>query len=415
MRRITAEHLRAEVRTRTDRRLEEAVRRIVEEVRRGGDAALMRLTRKFDGVRLRSPRIPPSAWRASDAALSPAQRAALEEAASRIRRFHRRQMPKGFVLKEAGCAVSFRYVPVARAGVYIPAGQAPLVSSVLMTVVPAQVAGVGQIAVCSPPSAGGTVHPAILACLRMLGVSEAYCAGGAQAVAALAFGTQTIPACEVVCGPGNRFVDMAKRIVSGEVGIDLPAGPSEVAVFADDTADPGLVAADLAAQAEHTAGAAYLITTSKTLADEVERRGGTGTVVLVRSRQEALVAVNAIAPEHLQILCRNPSAIADRAVAGAVFVGPYTPAALGDYFAGPSHILPTGRTARFSSGLSVATFLRSYAVIEADERFLRRHGGKIAEIARLEGLLRHARSVEMRLHGKGHRSGSSHRHAERIQ
>ena len=380
-----------------DRRIAASVSLIIERVRREGDRAVRAFTEKFDGVRPGSLRAGAAAWRRAAGVLTPAQGRAVREAARRIERYHRRQLPRGFTRKEPGCSIEFRYTPVRRVGICVPAGQAPLVSSLLMTAVPARVAGVQEIAVCSSPAATGDVHPTILAALEMLGIREVYRIGGAQAVAAMAYGTESIPACDLVCGPGNRFVDMAKRLVRNEVGIDLPAGPSEVAVFADSSARIAHIAADLAAQAEHTDGRAYLMTTSAALARAAETRGGKGYVVLVSDEEEAIAVINAVAPEHLQLVCRNARRLASRAVAGAVFIGPFTPTAFGDYLAGPSHILPTGRSARFSSGLSVMTFLRSYAVIEATRAFFAKHGRTIAELACLEGLPRHAESVEVRL------------------
>ena len=225
--------------------------------------------------------------------------------------------------------------------------------------------------------------------------------GGAQAIAAFAFGTETVPQVDMVAGPGNKYVNAAKKLLYGKVGLDLPAGPSEVVIFADSSADASLIAADLAAQAEHTDGKSIFITTSGKLGYEVSRKIKEGFWLETKNAEEAVEIINYIAPEHLQLICKNPGIILRKAKAGAVFIGEYSPAALGDYFAGPSHVLPTGRTARFASGLSVYTFLRNYAVIEAKKAFYEKHASIIETLARSEGLKKHAESVADRKGDKG--------------
>jgi len=386
-----------------DPKTEAAVRAIVRAVRSDGDAALARFAERFDGVKNARPRVPEERLRAASRSLDRATGALLRAASARIERYHRAQMPRPVRLAERDCALEFRFAPVERVGFYIPGGQSPLVSTILMGVVPARVAGVRDIVACSPPSSGGTVHPAVAAALFRLGVRRVFAVGGAQAVAAMAYGTQTVPRVDLIVGPGNRYVNVAKRLVQGAVGIDALAGPSEVAIVADETADPRFVEADLKAQIEHTDGLGVLVTTSRRLGETVAARVPEGVWLLVRTPAEAVEIVNLMAPEHLQIVCRRARDIARRATAGAVFIGNYSPAALGDYLAGPSHILPTGRAARFSSGVSVHTFLRRYAVIAAGREYFQKYGKLVAAFAELEGLDPHAAAAAVRLDPPGRR------------
>jgi histidinol dehydrogenase len=314
--------------------------------------------------------------------------------------------------------------PVDRAGLYVPGGQGgetPLLSSLLMNAIPAQVAGVREIAVVSPPRRDGTLNLSILAAAAILGIDEIYLCGSAWSVAALAFGTRTIPAVDVIAGPGNIYVTTAKRLLMGRVGIDMIAGPSEILVLADHTADPGHIAADLLSQAEHDPqAAALLVTTDESLAertaaavrDQLARLPRTGiaeqalerfgAAIVVPDLATGVEVVNRVAPEHLELLVQDPWALLGSIRhAGAIFMGPHAPEPVGDYFAGPNHVLPTMGTARFSSALTVQTFVKRSSIIATSARFLEANGAKIARMARMEGLEAHARSVEVRLKGKG--------------
>ena len=380
----------------TDAKTAACAAAVIAAVRKDGDRAIARFTEQFDGVRRRSVRVSAAEIRRAKGFLSADQRAAIVSAASRIGAYHQRQMPDGFSLQGDGSSVSFSFRPIRRIGIYIPGGQSPLISTVLMTVIPANVAGVGEIAVCSPPSYRGGVHPAILETLVLLGVKEIYAAGGAQAVAALAYGTSSIPKVDLIAGPGNAYVDAAKRLVFGDTGIDLPAGPSEVVVFADAGARKEFVLADLKAQMEHTGGSGILVTTCELLGREIAAEISGGYWIPARTMDAAGEIINDLAPEHLQLFCRNGRRFARNLIAGAIFIGPYAPAAFGDYYAGPSHVLPTGRTARFTGGLSVFTFLRGCAVMEVKKSFIHRHGGRMASLAALENLPEHTRAIALR-------------------
>ncbi len=396
MEKINVEKLKRILEAREDRETEKKVASIIEEVKRGGDAALKRFTERFDGVKIKDIKVSAediaSAERDIDKRIIPA----VVRASERIKRYHSRQVPEGFTLKEKGVTTRFRFSPVERVGIYIPAGQAPLISTVLMTVVPALVAGVKNIYAASPPSHNGRVHPLILWVLGYLNVKDIFAVGGAQSIAAFAYGTETVPAVNLIAGPGNRYVNTAKRLLYGRVGIDLPAGPSELVVFADGSSDVDYVAADLKAQIEHTGGLGILITTSEKTGEKIENRVKGGYLLKVRDKKEAVEIINLIAPEHLQVMCKNPESIIKDAVAGAIFSGNYTPAVLGDYFAGPSHVLPTGRSARFSSGVSVYTFLRSCAVMEAEAGFYREYGRVMETLPEIEGLPAHKESIGIR-------------------
>jgi histidinol dehydrogenase len=398
------------------------VRELVGAVAARGDAAVAEATRRFDGVDT-----PPAAWRASAAelaaaerALDPALRAALLDAAARARAFHQAQLPADVVWSDRpGVRLVQRFVPLRRAGVYAPSGLAAYPSSVVMNVVPAQAAGVGQVALATPPGPSGRGHPAILAAAALLGVDEVWRLGGAQAVAALAFGTETVPAVDSVTGPGSLHVALAKREVAGRVRIDGFAGPTEVMVLADATADPLAVAVDLVAQAEHDPLAACLLVTDdvdlwkvveRLLAEEVAAAAhrdrveaafaGQSAVVLCDDRSAMLRVAEAYAPEHLELLVADPGELAGRvANAGAVFVGPWTPVALGDYAAGTNHVLPTAGTARFTSGLSTLDFLRTVQVATFDRDALAAAAPTVAALSAAEGLPAHGRAVAARLQG----------------
>ncbi len=390
---------------------------IIEQVRVRGDEALRECTERFDGVKVETFRVPQSEIEGARAKVKPETAAALEQAAAQIREFHERQLQQSwFSVRADGALVGAKVSPLESVGIYVPGGRALYPSTVLMNALPASVAGVERIACVTPPAKDGSVDPAILEACRLSGVTEVYTVGGAQAVAALAYGTESIPPVCKITGPGNAFVAAAKKIVSGDVGIDMIAGPSEVCVVADETADPALVAIDLMAQAEHDPLAAcYLIAFSEEYADEVERMvdehlksstraeitaaslADQGLIVICDTLEQAMGAVNVIAPEHLELHIRNAmDSLGAVRNAGAIFLGAWTPEAVGDYAAGPNHTLPTGGTARYASPLSVDDFIKKSSVIQYSPQALARDAATVMEIARHEGLWAHARSVEMR-------------------
>ena len=405
-----------------DAGVEAAVRAVLDGVRERGDAAVLDYTERFDGVRPAPLKVSADELDAALDALDADLRATLEAAAANVRRFHEAEMPASWTRDDGdGVAYGQRVVPVDRAGLYVPAGTAPLPSSVVMNAVPAQVAGVGELHVCSPPGPDGRPHPLVLATARLLGVEHVYAVGGAQAVAALAFGTETVPRVDVVVGPGNAYVATAKKLVVGQVGIDSVAGPSEVVVLADGAADPTWAAADLLAQAEHDERAsAVLVTPSLSLAEavraEVDRLVPTlpradvlrasvpayGAAVVTGSMDEAVACVDELAPEHLVILADAAEVLWGRVRhAGAVFLGAHSPEPVGDYFAGPNHVLPTGGTARFASALGVGVFLRRQSVLRYSAARLAQTGEAIARLAEAEGLDAHALAVRLRLERAG--------------
>jgi histidinol dehydrogenase len=399
------------------------VSRILDDVKARGDQALVDYTRRFDAPAY-SIRDMPVHPRELAAAKSSADRTflrALNRAAVQIEAFHRRQLRSGFVsFDRPGTMLGQLVRPVERVGVYVPGGtggRTPLVSSVLMGAIPAKVAGVEQVIMATPPTADGRVNPHLLAAAQRAGVDAVYKVGGAWAVAALAFGTATIPKVDVIVGPGNLYVTLAKKIVAGSVGIDIIAGPSEVLVIADDSADPEFIAADLLAQAEHDARAsAVLVTTSSELAAgvraEMERQLGEldradiarasierfGAVFVTPDVNRAIDLSNRAAPEHLELHLRNPFAcLGQIRNAGAVFIGEYTPEPVGDYMAGPNHVLPTAGTARFASALSVDHFLKRTSIIHYSAEALRREAPDILRLAEVEGLGAHANTIRRRL------------------
>jgi histidinol dehydrogenase len=395
------------------------VHEIVAAVREQGDAAVRRFTARFDGVELDELRVPADALKEALEGASSAFRAALEFARDRITEYHEAQHGPAVELERDGLHVRDVVVPVERTGLYVPGGRAAYPSTVLMTAIPAQVAGVPEIALCVPPDRDGHVPLATLAAAALVGVDEVYRVGGAQAIAALAYGTETIRSVDVIVGPGNVYVAQAKREVAGVVGIESFAGPSEVVVVADDTARPEHVAADLLAQAEHGPdGAAAVVTWSERLADavdaavdgliagagrreEIESTLATGgRIVVVDDADAAMEVVNTIAPEHLELLTADPQSLVPLVRnAGAVFCGPWAPAVVGDYVAGVNHVLPTARTARFASALRVDTFRKHVHVVTLDEAAFARVAPHAEALAAAEGLDAHARSITLRRGG----------------
>jgi len=392
------------------------VSKIIAQVRENGDSALFHLTKELDGVERSQLSITTEEWESVEDIPSEVPDL-LRRAADNIHRFHTEEK-KGianWTLPEGGGYVGQRVSPIGRAGLYVPGGTAAYPSSVLMNAIPAQVAGVDEIVIVSPPDKKtGRVSPLVLAASQILGISEIYALGGAQAIAALAYGTESIHPVDKITGPGNQWVTEAKRQVFGQTGIDSLAGPSEIVIVADESADPSCLAADLLSQAEHdTQSRAVLISWKNDILDNTEKELDrqvsmlpretmarqalrNGALIRVKDSEEALEAVNAIAPEHLELQVSNAEAMLPRVIAGAVFVGPFTPEPVGDYWAGCNHILPTQGTARFASALSVRDFMRWTSVMRYDRETLDRDREAIASLARLEGLEAHARSVEAR-------------------
>ncbi len=419
---------------------EEAVRRILRDVRSRGDTALREWSAKLDGFPAEAPlRVPTEALSAALEALDPEVRAALEVAANRIREFHRRQPLTSWFTNDLGGTLGQFIRPHARVGLYVPGGTAPLPSSVLMSAIPAQVAGVKDIVVVTPPMRmqnaevrmqnenssfnilhSALVSPVILAACALCGVTEVYALGGAQAIAALAYGTESVPAVDKIFGPGNLFVTLAKRQVFGAVGIDGLAGPTETVVIADDSAKPAWVAADLLAQAEHDVlASAILLTPSRDLAEkvqiEVARQAetlpradilaqslpGQSGIVLTRDLDEAAELSNGYAPEHLCLSVADPWALSEKITnAGGIFMGEHSFEVLGDYIAGPSHVMPTGGSARFASPLNVWDFVHIVSLVALNPATTGQIAPLAARIARAEGLEAHARSADCRVNGK---------------
>jgi histidinol dehydrogenase len=375
---------------------------IVDMVRDGGDEAVRRLTFRLDGVDIERMRVPPSRLTQALADIDPEVRGALELLAENLRTVAADKMPRPTRVElRHGQVVSTRQVPVRRVGVYVPGGLAAYPSSAVMAIVPAQVAGVPEIAACSPPGPSGLPHAGALAVCALLGVEEVYAVGGAQAVAALALGTGSVPAVDMVVGPGNAYVEEAKRRLFGEVGIESLAGPTEVVVVADASAPLEAAALDLLAQVEHGPGSqAILVSADPAVLDAVEPflPEQSGVIVVEADTPEtALAFVNAYGPEHLQLMVADPeAALASVHHSGAIFLGPHSGTAYGDYIAGSNHILPTGGHSRFSSGLSPAAFLRTQEVVELSEEAAAALAAPLAALARAEGFVDHARSGEIR-------------------
>jgi histidinol dehydrogenase len=392
--------------------------RIVEDVRQRGDEALREYTQQFDHADIAELRVTSAEIEAAVASVPAEFRDAIATAAASIEDFHERQVPQSwFTTQEGGVLLGQKVTPLRRVGIYVPGGRACYPSSVLMNAIPAVVAGVEEIAMVVPPQADGTVNPYTLAAAAEVGISEIYKVGGAQAIAALAFGTEAIPRVDKIAGPGNAYVTAAKKLVMGQVGIDMLAGPSEVLVLADETAEPAFIAIDLMAQAEHDPLAAtFLVTTDPTLPDEVEealailleeapradviRRSLTdnGLIVIVADEMAAIEVANTVAPEHLEVMMADPFELLGQIRnAGAIFLGPWTPESVGDYVAGPNHVLPTGGTARFSGPLSVDDFVKKSSVISYSRAALEADAPTVMTIAAAEGLDAHGDAVALRL------------------
>lgn len=393
------------------------VRQVLQNVRENGDKAIRKYSEMWDGISLDDFRVSQEEINEALANFDPQLKKDLEEAAENIRYYHEAQKRKDYKLPLAdGSWLAQRIIPLDAVGLYVPGGSAAYPSSVLMNVIPAQVAGVKRIVITSPTGKDGKLPPAVLVAAHILEVTEIYKVGGAQAIAALAYGTETIAPVDKITGPGNIYVALAKREVFGEVAIDMIAGPSEICVLADDTAYADEVAADLLSQAEHDALAcAVLITTSESLAEEVSEQveeqlsklpreaiarqsiDNFGQIYIAETMEEAIRAVNSLAPEHLEIVTENAEAVSEQIRhAGAIFIGRYSSEPVGDYFAGTNHVLPTNSTARFASGLNVDDFIKKSSVVYYSEKTWKENAPKIARLARMEGLEGHARAVESR-------------------
>ena len=394
--------------------IEAGARKTIAKVRAGGDAALRALTAEFDKRQLEAIELPAAEWDKLAARVTPEVRAAIEHAAQRVRTFHERERHASYEISEEGVRVGSRVDPLARIGIYVPGGKARYPSTVIMTAVPARVAGVREIVMTTPgPS------PETLAAARLAGVDRVFLIGGAQAIAAMAYGTETVPRVDKIVGPGNAYVAAAKRLVFGDVGIDSIAGPTEVVIAADDSVDPRWIAADLLAQAEHDELAVpILIARGKAFADkvaaavaaqlaELPRRAiatkslaDQGAIFVVDSTDEIVRIVNLLAPEHASLALRDARALAPQiTTAGAVFIGAHTPESVGDYIAGPSHVLPTGGSARFASPLGVSDFIKRTSIIEYDAAALGAQADDIERIATVEDLFGHGRAVTIRTRG----------------
>lgn len=397
----------------------ERVQEIMANVRQKGDAALRAYSKQFDRVEsMQSIEVPASYIESSYLDLSEELRRTMEQAAKNIRSFHERQKQNSwFEATEEGVMLGQKVTALARVGLYAPAGSAPLPSTVLMNAIPAKVAGVGEIILCSPPDSNGLVNPLIAAAARIAGVDRVFAIGGAQAVAAMAYGTESVPRVDKIAGPGNIYVTMAKKQVFGVCGIDMTAGPSEVLILADEMANPAFIAADLLSQAEHDPMASsILVTSSAELADSVQNElvrqlellsrseiarkslDSFGAIVIVRNLDEGLEVSNRIAPEHLELVTAEPmSLLGGIKNAGAIFMGAWSPEPLGDYFAGPNHTLPTAGTSRFFSPLSVDDFVKKSSLISYSKKAFANAAQDVVRFAEAEGLDAHAAAVKIRI------------------
>lgn len=400
--------------------IEERVRAVIAAVAKSGDESLLEFTERFDAVRLTAERLPVSTaeWLAASVKADPALRTAMADAAKNITAFARRSLRKDWSMKNPhGATVGERFDPFQRVGVYVPGGTAPLASTALMTVLLARAAGCPEIIVCTPPGPGGAIHPALLFAINLAGATHVFRLGGAQAIAAMALGTATVPRVQKIFGPGNDYVVAAKRLLFGRVSVDLLPGPSEVLVLADDAANARFAAADLLAQAEHGSGheRVWLVTPSAALLQKVRREierqlpklnrrafvekalSANGWLIQVKHLDQAVELTNRIAPEHCEIMTRQPRRIASRVrTAGAIFLGPWSPTVLGDYVAGPSHTLPTGGAGASFAGLTVDQFQRRTSVVEYGRAALRKALPAVRQFSEIEGLDAHGRSATVR-------------------
>lgn len=384
-----------------NKRVQEKVRQIIEDVRLFDDEAVLKYTKKFDKVKLSTRQLRVSEIEISGAYqnISPNFVSNLKVIIENINRFYRKSLKKSWRLKDAdGLVLGENYSPIEKVGIYIPAGTAPLVSTVYMTALPAKLAGVKKLVLISPPDSSGNINPHILVVANLLKVDEIYRVGGAQGIAALAYGTKTIPRVDKIVGPGNVYVTEAKRQLFGYVDIDMVAGPTELVIIANRFGDPKFIISDLKAQAEHAGGLAILITNSKALAKEVNSRLDiNGFIVLTKNMDQTVEVANKIAPEHLELVMNNPKRLLKKIKhAGAIFLGHYSPAVTGDYVAGPSHVLPTAGTARFFSGLSVLDFVKSSHIISYSKKALEKIKEPLEKIAEIEGLEQHLESLKVR-------------------
>ncbi len=382
------------------KRIEERVRKIIEDVRLYGDEAVVKYTKRFDKVKLlpRNLKVSESETNGAYQNISPEFITNLKTIMENVTKFYQKQIKKSWKIKgEDGVTLGEKLQPLEKVGIYVPAGTVPLVSTVYMTVLPAKLAGVEKVILTTPPNKYGSIDPHILAVANLLKVDEIYKVGGAQAIAALALGTKTIPKVDKIVGPGNFFVNEAKRQVFGYVDIDMIAGPSEVVIIASKYSNPSFVTSDLIAQSEHVGGLSILITNSKKLARHIKKEVAEGYIIVVRNLNQAVDIVNKIAPEHLEIMVKRPQKIVKRIKnAGAIFVGSYTPVAIGDYVAGPSHVLPTGGTARFFSGLGIEDFMKRSHIISYTKKALEKVCEPIERISAIENLGKHLDSVKVR-------------------
>jgi len=398
--------------------LEKEVRKILERVREGGDRELLACVKKLDGVRLRRVEVSREEWDEGCERVDPADRAAIGKAAMRIRDFHRKRIPSSWEMREEGGGYLGHAVrALGRVGVAVPGGKRVRPSAVIMNAIPASVVEVPEIAMAAPPEADGSIRPELLIAARVAGVHRVFKMGGAHAVAALAYGTETVPRVDKIVGSGNPWAEAAKRLVLGEVAVDSEVGPTELCVVADRSATPAWVAADLISQAEQDGRArVLLITHAKSLVGRVqdqigkqlkdlsrsriarESLSGSGVVVVTRDLAESITLANRYAPEHLVLAVEDPETLMKRVVnAGAIFLGHYTPVAVGDYLAGPNHVLPTGGAARFASPLGVEDFLKRSIFMKFEAPKLRELGAEVIRLAEVEGLTGHGRSVDLRL------------------
>jgi len=398
--------------------VEQAAREIVTAVRQRGDAAVRECVARFDGVALGALEVPRAEWDAADAAVDAEFRAAVDQSIANVRAFHEQQPREGWLRSEGDGSSLGQWVrPLDRVGVHVPGGKAPLPSTLIMAAVPARVAGVREIIACTPPQKDGSANPYTLCAARRAGVDRFFRIGGAQAVAALAFGTETVPKVDKIVGPGNPYTVLAKRLVFGFVDIESLPGPTEIVIIADDTANPRWLAADLLSQAEHGADSLVVLLTpsealGRAVAAEVERQAPLlsraetvaaclrdhGWIVVTRDLEEACALSDECAPEHLEVVTADPDALLPRLRhAGAIFVGGHTPEPIGDYIAGPSHVLPTGGTARFASPLNVDDFVKKTSIIRYSRERFEREAAAVIRLAEAETLDAHANAIRVRL------------------